>query len=345
MDIVHAKVVKEDDLRFKECGIIKNYSKAEFSLHKELDMNKNDFEIQMSQSAWLSAPIVCGDWVYIAESEWGGRVEKITHTEEMIKVSGVNFRYLLNRDVLLPPYNQTTKKREKLLNVNGYIEDLITQIKDYSLSQECLGLCMIDDTGENILVEGEIGYLTYMEALEKLIENEDIYISVRHNSVNDKLMISIKELGVYEDTINKDYNIEIDSSIDESEKVDLIIGNSTSDEGNYQVFMYRDETGAITELDLNETHIDTNTIIKQIFVDEKVNSLDELKKKVLETFSKQSLKKTIELFLKTEIVNFNIGDVISGIDEITTLEIKTRIIEKKLVINEKGHSIEYKVGD
>lgn len=347
MEIIHAKVVEENNtLEFEEIEIIKSFMKAEFVISLELDSSKNDFELQFNENAWLASPIQRGEWIYIPNTEWGGRVEKIEHVENIIKVSGVNYRYLLHRDILLPRYNPITKKREKTLLLDGDMNAILHQLKDYVLATNTVDLYDIETKNQNVYKRLDVSYLSIMEAIEKIVENENLYVSIKQQYNTNKLLIELKTLGYFEETVDHNLNITIDSSVNEMNEYNFVVGIGVNGTEEYVVFFARDDQYNIKEVDIQTSNIESKTLVKQcVLTVDNVKSKEELKEKVVKQLTETGVKETIELYLKEETVDFNVGDIISGKDTITDLTIQTKVIEKKLQINDKGHNIEYKVGD
>lgn len=73
---------------------------------------------------------------------------------------------------------------------------------------------------------------------------------------------------------------------------------------------------------------------------------EDLADKAIEAFKKDHLKiEEISLNIKNSKIELNLGDIISGYDEITGLNIETEITQKILTFTNGNINYTYKVGD
>ena len=100
MELIHVRINDEaraSQIEFEDKNIISRFDKAEFVLGKKASLDDNDFYIELKVNAFKHYDIKKEDLIFIAESEYGGVVKKIDHsTDDIVKVSGPNWRYLLH---------------------------------------------------------------------------------------------------------------------------------------------------------------------------------------------------------------------------------------------------------
>lgn len=339
----------------------------------------NDFELSLRESEWNRYPINIGDWVYIPNSEWGGKIKKIVSTKSgSILLSGPNFRTNLNNLIVSPIFRATgTGSTVNIQGFDAYYEDtgdanrvlerVITKvpISSDSVTVKNSTAGFIDnyhvdplDAGLNITVK--MRFEQFVSAFEKLLISNDYHLRIQHQYFSNQgyrlISVSAKPIVDYSDSkyLNNDYRAIITSSIDEVSKRDYLIalGRGELTERDIVVFVADYETSSLHQVFTgNESSMDE--ILKHnfnhnavIYDYPSVESLDDLIAGAKERFESEYLPKTdINFEIESSNFEFNLGDIVGGEDSITGAKIKARIVEKELNIENGQTTFKYKVGD
>ena len=102
MALIHA------DGSFNEWGIVE-FVRYDGVLSLEPDVQGNDWEVEILAEDFARYGFALGHYLYFPSTEWGGRLEKITHVSKTrtVKLGGVTWRGMLSRRVILPPAGQS----------------------------------------------------------------------------------------------------------------------------------------------------------------------------------------------------------------------------------------------
>ena len=102
MDLIHA------DGSFKELGVVE-FVRYDGILSLEPEVQGNDWEVEILAEDFSRYGFALGHYLYFPSTEWGGRLEKITHVSKTatVKLGGVTWRGMLSRRVIMPPAGQS----------------------------------------------------------------------------------------------------------------------------------------------------------------------------------------------------------------------------------------------
>lgn len=102
MDLIHA------DESFTELGVVE-FVKYDGVISLAPDVAGNDWEAEILAEDFGRYGFALGHYLYFPDSEWGGRLEGIKHISKShtVKLSGVTWRGMLSRRVIMPPSGQS----------------------------------------------------------------------------------------------------------------------------------------------------------------------------------------------------------------------------------------------
>lgn len=102
MDLIHA------DGSFKELGVVE-FVRYDGIISLEPEVEGNDWEAEILAEDFAGYGFALGHFLYFPGTEWGGRLEKITHVSKThtVKLGGVTWRGMLSRRVIMPPAGQS----------------------------------------------------------------------------------------------------------------------------------------------------------------------------------------------------------------------------------------------
>lgn len=364
VEIIHARliegyygdrVIENWTTWFEEINIITKYEKAEFQISNKGDYNCNDFEIQLSQEQFIQYDIKEKDWIYIPESEFGGRVEIIDHSEDrVVRVGGPNFRYFLNRRVIWPTYNKTLNARNDYLILDNKEVNEALQImceNTYVNSTAEIFEVLTKNTGVYISTKARYDYL-YEKMVSVLAENK-LRLKVSHSYDTETVPIKIEAVRpkVVNELYNRDFDIEINSKIDITNSVKMILALGRGELHERKLLLINhikneDEDRFVAAVPLNNNVIGNIDSNMWVYDYPNCESDEDLADKAIEAFKKDHSKiEEISLNIKNSKIELNLGDIISGYDEITGLNIETEITQKILTFTNGNINYTYKVGD
>ena len=102
MDLIHA------DGNFNELGVV-DFVRYDGVISLEPEVEGNDWEVEILAEDFSRYGFALGHYLYFPGTEWGGRLEKITHISKTrtVRLGGVTWRGMLSRRVILPPSGQS----------------------------------------------------------------------------------------------------------------------------------------------------------------------------------------------------------------------------------------------
>ena len=100
-------MIHADD-SFKELGVVE-FVRYDGILSLEPEVQGNDWEVEILAEDFSRYGFALGHYLYFPSTEWGGRLEKITHVSKTatVKLGGVTWRGMLSRRVIMPPAGQS----------------------------------------------------------------------------------------------------------------------------------------------------------------------------------------------------------------------------------------------
>lgn len=102
MDLIHA------DGDFTELGVV-DYVRYDGMISLEPDLQENDWEAEILAEDFGRYGFALGHYLYFPDSEWGGRLESMKRVSKShtVKLSGVTWRGMLSRKIIMPPAGQS----------------------------------------------------------------------------------------------------------------------------------------------------------------------------------------------------------------------------------------------
>lgn len=102
MDLLHA------DGNFTELGVV-DFVRYDGIISLEPEVDENDWEVEILAEDFSRYGFELGHYIYFPGTEWGGRLEKITHVSKTrtVKLRGITWRGMLSRRVIVPPSGQS----------------------------------------------------------------------------------------------------------------------------------------------------------------------------------------------------------------------------------------------
>lgn len=358
MELIQSRikdVTKLNGIEFVDINIITRFDKAEFIIGKKSSLDDNDFYIEMKTNAFKNCDIRKNDFIYIADSEFGGMVKKIDHsTDTTVKISGPNWRYMLHNYVIFPKYDSSFQARGDYLVVNTEANNAIRTLMQNTYCNYYLNLFNVseENTGINLNFKARYEYL--YDKIVSVLDSNGMRLKVRHfYDYQDKSVIIVEAVkkNTIDDVFNRDYKMTINSVNDSTNTVDTILALGKGELHERDVILIRHsvQNGKDVFTTIESLESDEKGTLESSFYIYDYSSCenkDDLISKAIEEFKNNHLEKNeITTSVNDVKKEFDLGDVITGVDDITGMTVSSEITKKRLTIQNGKAEITYKVGD
>ena len=293
----------------------------------------NDFELTISEADWLSEPVFNKHFVFETGTEWGGRVEGITHVGTDIKLSGPTWRGMLSRKIVKPPGGSAYKTITSM-DANAAIGEL--------LGTSLGGLFVASAENSGIIVSGSYRYDNLLTAIYDLLDAVGARLMIVFDGVVVTLSAELISDLSSTTEMSQDYSAPVRSSEKYGESFNHVIalGSGTLTARTVVEYYRDDTTGAVSTTPLPDDVDDRQYVLDY------PNAADStaLALAAQESLAERAPVTKIEIDL-SDAQNLELGDIVGGRDQITGLSISKPITQKILTVNGNGQKIEYKVGE
>lgn len=376
MDLIHARAVQDGQVwRMRELAQIVDFSKYNSVMSETAEVTTaNDFEIQLSHSAFRKYGMQKDDWLYIPRTEWGGKIETIENTGDQVLVSGASFRGITSRHIIVPPYDKGFQDYYTLNNVelNLALKLLYgqntAQGSIFDRYTDHYGFFSSEDSGATLSYP--FRFDNFLEVVTKILKSVGYRLEVTHdyfdyssNEFDDYFSypanqnyqsflyrVGAKPITDYSNIayFNDDYGITITSKTDSMNDLKYLICLGSGDLAAREVVVLQ-RTAAGGIVSVQEIEPDLNSNIGYLW---NTDVYDYPSSESREELVKGGTERLITEMITVDSVEFTIdsskefflGDIIGGYDNITKIETKKTITKKELTIDENGERITYTVG-
>ena len=292
----------------------------------------NDFELQIPESVWALRPIQNGHYIYQLATEWGGRVENIEHIGTTVKCSGPTWRGMLARKIISPPAGQAYRSVTSV-DANQAISTLI--------GTSFGTLFTVSAAVSGITVSGSFRYANMLGAIHSMLQQYGSRLEIVFSGTQVEL--SVQSSVDYVDVeLSQDYEAPLQSSVAHGEAYNHVIALGRGELVDREVVeLWRLDNGTVTT-----TAQPNDAADKQFILDfPNAESLEELTNNATAKLLENSPVETIKINLEEIDTDLKLGDVVGGSDNITGLKISKQITQKIFKVDNKGKTINYKVGE
>ncbi len=319
------------DSSFRETGEISCFIRFDAQIGLSTENADNDFELTMDENIWGESPIECGGYIYVPDTGWGGRVEKIIHSasDGRMRICGTCWRGLLDRFAVLPPEGET-----------HYVVD---SVEANSMLSAFLGrgpaYVSVDTADSGIVCSGKIRYKSLLSAAETLLSEQNARLTV---SFSDGIITIGAESSVdYSGRIefSQEYNSSL-TSTKQGEMYNHIIalGQGTL-ENREIVSLWRLPSGKITKDPSAEGIPEEENLSTYIYDYSGVESggaLEEAARRKLMGLGETS---SLEISVGESDAKLELGDIAGVRDLLTGMYAPLRVSGIRLVIEENSVKI------
>ncbi len=322
MELIYA------DSDFNEIGEISCFIRFDAQVGLRTENADNDFELVMHERVWESMPILCGGYVYVPDTQWGGRVDKIVHSaaDERVRVYGTCWRGLMERFAVVPEGNAThvtVTERE----ANAMIADFLGS--DYS------GIS-VDTEDSGIVCTGAIRYKSLLSAAETLLSEQGARLCV--SFVDGIIRLGAQAVADHSGEI--EFSQEYDSSLVSTEQGErynhiIALGQGTLEDRDI-IELWRLPDGTITNNSEAPEIPDADKLSTYIYDYSGVESSTALDEAARRKLSQLGESRSLEISIGSNDVCLELGDRAGARDILTGMTATLTVTAIRLVVEENS---------
>lgn len=296
----------------------------------------NDFEVIVAASEWNPGTLGYGCRLYISNTEYGGiiqDIESVTATGNVI-LRGDTWRGMLAYRIIEPPAGQNH------LALSGELNDVIREL----IGDRFGGLFYVPeiDTGITVSNWQVDRYVTLYAALMKLVDAFGYRLNISYIQPEglEYGYVSIQAVPIIDCSDQQEYSMEGNIHVDIRDCRNGVNHLVCAGEGENQqravVHLYVQQDGSIGETqyyfgqdEKAQVYIYTSADVTQLKEDGTKRLKDLMNYKKCE--------------MTVEDIDLELGDIVSGYDEITDTQVRKPIVRKILKVQDGNITIDYKV--
>lgn len=298
--------------------------------------DSNDFEVTVAASEWNPETLGYGCRLYIPNTEYGGiiqDIESVTATGNVI-LRGDTWRGMLAYRIIEPPTGQNH------LALSGELNDVIREL----IGDRFGSLFYVPeiDTGITVSNWQVDRYVTLYAALMKLVDAFGYRLNISYIQPEglEYGYASIQAVPIVDCSEQQEYSKEGNMHVDIRDCRNGVNHLVCAGEGENQqravVHLYVQQDGSIGETqyyfgqdEKAEAHIYTSADVTQLKEDGTKRLKDLMNYKKCE--------------MTVEDIDLELGDIVSGYDEITDTQVRKPVVRKILKVQNGSTTIDYKV--
>ena len=331
MDLIHA------DTQLNERGVVE-FVRFDGAISLEDDADENDWEVQLLADDLERYDIGLGDYLYFPGTEWGGCIEKIEHISKsgVVKISGVNWRGMLARKVILPPAGAShLDLREREIN----------EVIGLLVNDRFGGLFEARVESSGLLCGKKFRFQTVLEGIADMLGDHGLRLEVTLDRDVRKVWLCARIVADHSDEIefSGDYDLSYTSTLGEARFNHIIaLGRGEQEERTVR-HLYLLPDGSVTE-NATADGVATGWRERELVYDypncEDENDLMRgAKRKLL----KYAVQNTIDFSFDSADIDLPLGDKVGLRDRITGMSDVKTVSRKLLTVSAAGVSLEYRV--
>ena len=298
--------------------------------------DSNDFEVTVAASEWNPETLGYGCRLYIPNTEYGGiiqDIESVTATGNVI-LRGDTWRGMLAYRIIEPPTGQNH------LALSGELNDVIREL----IGDRFGGLFYVPeiDTGITVSNWQVDRYVTLYAALMKLVDAFGYRLNISYIQPEglEYGYASSQAVSIVDCSEQQEYSTEGNMHVDIRDCRNGVNHLVCAGEGENQqravVHLYVQQDGSIGETqyyfgqdEKAEAYIYTSADVTQLKEDGTKRLKDLMNYKKCE--------------MTVEDIDLELGDIVSGYDEITDTQVRKPVVRKILKVQNGSTTIDYKV--
>lgn len=325
------------DSDFCEKGEITEYEQFDAVVSLNTSENSNDWMLELNAEIWSRDPILAGDYIYVENSEWGGRADRVRHNtaDNTVMIYGACWRGMLSHKVVCPPSGSTHAVIQQQ-EANSAIACLLGSWRSdlFSVSEEQSG----------ITCAASIRYRTLSDAIYNMLDSALARLEVCFSNAAVTLCAKPIRDRSSEIELSQDYEARIisDSSAAEYNHIIALGRGEMLDRMICELWLLSD--GTITADSSVEGVPEENECSTMLYDYSSVESLEDLEKAARDKLRAAAAVNNMEFELYGYDTELELTDIVSVRDQLTGMTAQLRVLEKNLNISSSGVTIKHKLG-
>lgn len=330
MDLIHA------DESFNELGAV-DFVRYDGVLSLEPDVQENDWEAEILAEDFSRYGFALGHYLYFPGTEWGGRLESIKKVSKShtVKLSGVTWRGMLSRRIIVPPAGQSHLD----LSATDLYPAMRTLVAGFG------GLFTAPSGNAGCLCGQKFRYQTVLEGILETLDALGRRLVLTLDPDSRRVMLSTAPVADHSDEIefSGDYDFSYTSTLGEAAYNHIIALGRGEQENRLVRHVWLLPNGSMTT-DSSAAGIPSGFADKMLVYDyssaeDEKELLDGAKKKLKENGAQNG----IEISFDSEDVDLPLGDKVGLRDRTLGLCDVRTISGKLLTVSSDGVSLRYTV--
>lgn len=327
-DLIHS------DENFNELGIVEFVS-FDGVISLEPDVQDNDWEVQILAEDFDRYALQTGHFLYFPGTEWGGRLEKITHVSKShtVRLGGVTWRGMLSRRAISPPAGQS--------HLDLSDTDIFPAMR--SLVQGFGGLFSAPQGSAGLLCGQKFRYQNVLEGILDMLDPLGLRLVLTLATDSPHVLLSVAPLSDRSDEIelSGDYDFSYTSTLGEATYNHVIALGRGEQENRLVRHVWLLPDGSLTS-DPNAPGIPSGAAERTLIYD---YSSSEDEKELIRGAKKQlkehGAQNSIEISFDSCDLDLPLGDRVGLRDRITGMCDVRSLAAKLLTISAEGISLRY----
>lgn len=332
MELIHA------DSLLNEVGFVRDLISfdAEISADVNADLADNTWALVIGEDAWSADPILVGHYVYVDGTEWGGRVEGIRHSTKSgeLTLTGPTWRGMLYRKVIEP---DTGDAYRTVTAVDANV--MLTELIETGMTV----LYSVSDAVAGVNVTGAWRYENLLTGIERVLDEYGLALRIAYSSTIKRAILSAELVEDLTDTVDlsQDYGADMVTEAGGYGAYNHVIALGSGELAARTVLhLYRLSDGTITSTAPAWAGSPDDLAI----IYDYPNAEDATKLLQDATKRLQSYAKPDSVAISSADVDLELGDIVSARDRLTGMVAIATVYGKILKLDERGETIETRVG-
>ena len=335
MDLIHANSL------LAELGFISEIDSfdAELSQDSAGIIEMNSFSLTIPDTEWESSPIEIEHYIYIQNSEWGGKVEKISHSTafRQVTVSGLTWRGMMFRKIIIPPGGSAYREI-----IGAEANAAMRTIAGTQLGP------MFDISTDNsgiTISNSKFRYTNMLIGIEQMLEDNGAALDIKYDQSTKTVKLKARPIVDYSNTIDlsQDYGADMITTIGGYDRFNHIIALGAGELVDRDVVhVYRLDSGTVTLTP--PSWAGTSKDHARIYDYSSAETYEELVRGAQKMAREYSPYKMVEMDPSVQGLTLLLGDKVSARDRLTGLKAIVTITGQILTMNTSGVKLETRVG-
>ena len=331
LSLIHA------DGDFNELGVVE-FVRYDGMISLEPKADGNDWEAEIPAGDFFRYGFALGHYLYFAGTEFGGRLEKITHVSKThtVRLGGVTWRGMLSRRVILPPDGQS--------HLDLSQQDIFPVMR--SLIQGFGGLFSAPSGNAGLLCGQKFRFQNVLEGILDMLDPFGLRLRLTLDPDSRQVMLSAESVADHSEEIefSGDYDYSYTSTRGEAMYNHVIALGRGEQENRTVRHVWLLPDGSLTT-DASAEGIPSGDEEKTLVYD--YSSAED--EKELIKYAKNQLKEhgaqnSIEISLDSADIDLPLGDKVGLRDRITNMSDVRTVTSKLLTVSSDGVSLQYTAG-